>query len=533
VSTSAYDGVTDISSVVSFGEESHSSGTPNGNTELINFNGEVVKQRIRRPLTPVTKAKAALIRHLESCRVCRARRVACDLEHHDIPSLEVARKAKAHTRQRAQSVQQTRSTISNSSQHASGPGAAAQNDTSGTMERTSTLFLGIGQRDELLHTPSSDPAPADSQSHALPDYLSEISSYRDVPAPANNHAVSFVNTDRYVGYQDGQMIALGVLRGFFYYCTHLDGLCQQAFEDAEALQTHFETHFSYNRISPAHRYICSSCQYMNNFLNGPCYNCGSEGTIEMWIYGNYICMPTFQRYGHDGQDFLRNDSAPYFPAMGYGMSNINMDFGLGGGMDNGDFTTGGGMNQGNFYQNDNNFEDPGSQGGNDNGYTTPRSGGYPFQGNWARHRVKASPLTARSWCAKALQAYRHHKIITLTLMLLVAFTLLFEAHEWLLTKARMLTPFSLLSHPNLPVFGFVGVLASFAMCYTYWSVKKLGVQRVRRAQCVSTFVVEDSRRNRANASQRPHRCPLHDIPTLSFHYRQTSSNTFVCGGLLS
>lgn len=228
-------------------------------------------------------------------------------------------------------------------------------------------------------------------------------------------------------------------------------------------------------------------------------------------------MPTFQRYGPDGQDFLRNDSAPYIPAMGYGMSNMNMnmDFGLDGGMGNGNYTTGG-MNQGNFfYQDNNNFEDPGSQGGDENGYTTPRSGGHPFQGNWARHRVKASPFTARYWYGKAMQTYRHHKVVTFTLMLLVALILLFQAHEWLLTKARMFTPLSLLSHPNLPVFGFVGVLASFAMCYTYWSVKKLGVQRVRRAQC------------------RSYRCPLHDIPTFSFQHRQTAPNAFVRGGLFS
>ena len=533
VSTSAYDGVTDISSVVSFGEESHSSGTPNGNTELVNFNGVVVKQRIRRALTPVSRAKAALIRHLESCPVCRTRRVACDLEHHDIASLEDARRKKARTRQRAQSVQQARSTISNSSQNASGSADSAL--TGGTMGQTSTLFLGIGQRDELLHTPSSDPTPADPQSPALPDYLSEIPSYGEVPAPGNDLTVPYVNADPYVGYQDGQMIALGVLRGFLYYCTHLGELCQHTFGDAEALQRHFETHFSYTRISPAHRYICSSCQCINNFLNGLCYRCGSEGTIEEWIYGSYISMPTFQRYGPDGQDFLRNDSVPYFLSMGYEMPNMGMDFGLGGGMDNGDFNTGGGMNQGDyFYQNDNSFEDPGSQGGHDTGYTTPRSGGrYHFQGNWSQHRVKTSPVADRYRYATALHTSCHHKIIALALTLLAAFTLLFQVHEWLLTKARMFTPFSILSHPHLPALGFAGFLVSFVTCYTYWSFKKLGGQRVRRAQCVSTFVVEDWAKKRANTSQRSHRCPLHDIQTFSIHYRPTAQNTFVRGGLFS
>lgn len=516
VSNSAYDGVTDMSSVVSFtGEESPSSATPNGSTELISYTGERVRQRIRRPLSPVTKAKAALIRHLVSCWVCRSRRVPCPFEHHDIASLEKARQAKARTRQRAQSVQQSRSSISNSSQHTSGEISADLSASGGSLGQTNTL-LGVGQAEQLLQNPSSDVAPTDSQSPAYAfdaDPLAEIPSYRDVPNPANL-SLSYANTDPYAGYQDGQMIALGVLRGF-YICAHLDGLCQQSFEDAEALQTHFETHFAYNRITPAHRYICFNCQCMNNFPSGPCYSCRNEGTIEIWIYGNFIRGPTYQRYGPDGQDLLRNNSlAPFFQSV-YG-SGSNMDFQFGGGMNNGNFTTGG-MNQGGFYyQNDNSFEDPGSQGDdNGNGYNTPRSGGFPFQGNWAWHRSKESPSTARYWYAKTLQTYRHHKFILLTLVLLVAMTCLYQAHEWLLNKARVFTPLALLSHPNLPVFGFVGVLASFAMCYSYWSVKKLGIQRVRRAQC------------------RPHRCPLHDLPTLSFHYRQTAANTFVRGGVFS
>lgn len=536
VSNSAYDGVTE--SVVSFtGEESPGSATPNGSTELISYTGERVKQRIRRPLSPVTKAKAALIRHLESCWVCRSRRVPCPFEHHDIDSLEKARQAKDRTRQRAKSLQQSRSSNASSSNRTSGVVPADQPASGGSLGQTTSL-LGVGLADQLLDNPSSDPVPNDPQSPALPDPLSDIASYRDVPGSANL-AMSFSNTDPYVGYQDGQMVALGVLRGFLFYCAHLDGLCPHGFdphgfENAEALQTHFETHFAYTRITPADRYICSYCQCINNFPSGPCYNCGSEGTIEMWIYGRFIRMPTYQHYRPDGQDFLRNNSsAPFYPAMGYGMG--NMVFGLGGGMGNGNgnFTTGS-MNQGGYYdlQNDNNLGDPSSQGGN--GYNTPRSGGYPpFQGTWTRNRAKASPFTGRHWYAKAPQTYRHHKFLLLTLLLLVAFTLLFQAHEWLLLRARKFTPTSLLSHLNLPVFGFVGILASFATCYGYWSVKKLGVQRVRRAQCVSRIHGERLEGMCANMLQRPHRCPLHDLPTLSFHYRQTAPNTFARGDVFS
>lgn len=534
VSDSAYDGVTE--SVVSFtGEESPGSATPNGSTELISFTGERVRQRIRRPLTPVTKAKAALIRHLESCWVCRSRRVPCPLEHHDIDSLEKARQARARTRQRAQSVQQSRSSDASFS---NAPSADQPNAGGSQGQMTSLLGVGggVGQADQFQEVKPFETAHTDSQSSTFAtetetDLLTEIPSHPNVAGPANiamPAMPTMTYTDPYATYQNGQMFPLGVFRGFFYFCAHLDGLCQHPFEDAEALQTHFETHFSYNRIAPAHRYVCSYCQWINNFSSGPCYNCGSENTIETWIYGNFIRVPTYQRYGPDGQDFLRNNSStPFFSAAG-GNGMGTFDFGLGG-MDNGNgnFTTGG-MNQGGGYynfQNNNNIGDPSSQGDNDGG-NTPRSGGFP-QGNWTRtrNRAKASPLTARYWYAK----YRHHKFLLLTLLLLVAFTLLFKAHDWVLTKARSITPTS--QNPNLPVLGFVGFLASFAMCYTYWSVKKVGVQRVRRAQCVSSFR-ERVYGRQANTFQRAQRCPLHDLPTFSFHYRQTAPNTFVHGAVI-
>jgi hypothetical protein len=75
VSTSAYDGMTDISSVLSFNGEEASSGQGNDSSELIAYTGERVKQRVRKPLSPTAKAKAALIRCLRSCASCHYRRV--------------------------------------------------------------------------------------------------------------------------------------------------------------------------------------------------------------------------------------------------------------------------------------------------------------------------------------------------------------------------------------------------------------------------------------------------------------------------
>lgn len=74
--SSAYDGFTDRSSLLSFTEEeSGPSGQGNGTADLIAFNGKRVKHRVRKPLSPIAKAKAALIRCLGSCASCRSRRV--------------------------------------------------------------------------------------------------------------------------------------------------------------------------------------------------------------------------------------------------------------------------------------------------------------------------------------------------------------------------------------------------------------------------------------------------------------------------
>jgi hypothetical protein len=74
--SSAHDGFTDISSLVSFTEEeSGPPGQGNGTSDLIAFDGKRVKRRVRKPLSPIAKAKAALIRCLGSCASCRNRRV--------------------------------------------------------------------------------------------------------------------------------------------------------------------------------------------------------------------------------------------------------------------------------------------------------------------------------------------------------------------------------------------------------------------------------------------------------------------------
>jgi hypothetical protein len=79
--TSNYGAATE--SVVSFDDNgSPSSAAANAGSGQVAFDGSVVKTRTRRPLSPMAKAKAALIRHLGSCWVCRSRRVPVSTSIH-------------------------------------------------------------------------------------------------------------------------------------------------------------------------------------------------------------------------------------------------------------------------------------------------------------------------------------------------------------------------------------------------------------------------------------------------------------------
>ena len=76
VSTSRNVEETDLTSVISFdNNESPPSAKAASKATFKAFNGKIVKPRSRKKLSPTAKAKAALIRYLGSCSVCRSRRV--------------------------------------------------------------------------------------------------------------------------------------------------------------------------------------------------------------------------------------------------------------------------------------------------------------------------------------------------------------------------------------------------------------------------------------------------------------------------
>jgi hypothetical protein len=351
------------------------------------------------------------------------------------------------------------------------------------MGQTNSL-LGLGQNEQLLQTFSTP--TIDPQSPAA-DPLVGIEAQGSTPSFTNVidtiDVSSLLDPNPYASYQDRQMFALGVHRERFI-CQHLEALCAGRFQTQEELETHFEnTHFAFTRIKPAHRYICSHCQTWNTQATGSCSGCGIDGSIEIWIYGNFIRTPSFQRYSPDGQDLFKREvtsSAPYFSSS-YTFTNTD-PFGPGLG-DAGSFN--GGTNQGGYpYHNNGSFGNPSSQGYNHGAFNTPGSGSYLGQGNGSvrgRQRVHSSSLFFRHCLMKAAQKYRCYKFVLLTMALLVMVSILVETLDWLIMKGRAVH-----FRSNLPVIGFVSVLVSFALCYKYWSVKHMGPLRgPRRAQCVS------------------------------------------------
>ena len=344
-------------------------------------------------------------------------------------------------------------------------------------------LLGLGQNEELLFPPTAlDTTHLDAQSPGgvFHDPLAEI------PAPDPSHyRATDMSTGPYSTYQNNDMVAIGVGRGYFY-CQHLDGLCQEYFEDSDSLQTHFEiNHFPFTRINPAHRLLCSVCHCLNNYPTGPCSQCGTHGSIELWIYGHFIRIPSRRRHGPDTQDLRNVSSSNKYYSSSYGQPSIDSQWDADPN-NNGSF--GDGANEGHYhYQDGNTYSGPPPQGYDYGSYNGPQPGGYQSQGNsfsWARQTAPIDSNAVRFWYSKAVQTCRHHKLVLLTFILLVAIMLGFT-HDWIISKTRMAIPRAAAGfRTHLPMIGFVSVLGSGVMC---WSLKHLSVQRVRRAQCVSTL----------------------------------------------
>lgn len=309
-------------------------------------------------------------------------------------------------------------------------------------------LIGLGQQPDLLQVNfnstggSHSPVFADSMMDPL----------------ASIDAMS-----QYTSYQNGQMLRIGVHRGFFFLCQHLGGQCQQMFNNPEELQTHFETaHFAFTRIDPSHRYHCFGCENMSNTLNGPCLVCGLPGPKEVWIYGSFIRASAHERFAPDGQDFYPFLDDPFLNTTYSGDLSPDMDLSPG---NNGGFDMNFGDFDQDFYQSNSTYQAPGSgpgPRGNSLDAHIPQQGNFQFRGTQFGKAGNMDSVYTRDWFTKVLPTCRRHKLILIVTTLLLAAICTTKTRFWFIGKARAIP-----AHSKLPIVSFVGLVISLALCHTY------------------------------------------------------------------
>lgn len=405
------------------------------------------------------------------------------MEHHDIKGLEEL--WQACEGQRPQ--RKTSSSGSDTSQGTTTFTAPKQENTASASQ--SDALAGIGG--ELLDDYSKFESIDTALDIVSPGGVDEEQQVK-FPAPATLNFVApnfpVLDPNPYSTYQNGQMIAIGVYRNGFYHCQHLGGLCQQYFDDPELLQYHFELfHFAFTRIDPATRYICSAenCLIMNENSSGPCYNCGSHNTIEPWIYGHYMRVPSFQRHAPDGQPVQGYDAfQPPFSSYSFPSPNSQWDSDANGNYT--DFNT-----PGNFtFQNNNTYGgssyDYNASQDSDNGGQSPAN---MFGNGNTRYSSRGTDYNSRTAYAKVEQNCRRQIYLALGLCL-VAFTTIGLAYQLMRPKARttfLPTTNTMDSHP--PIVGFVSIVASFA---TSFSAKRFVSHRAKSVSIYMSMVLRSS-----------------------------------------
>ena len=273
-----------------------SPSTKGKSKELVAFDGSIVKTRTRKRLSPKTRAKAALIRYLGSCESCHGRSVSvcllnatfkpfadtpqCPLDHHDIAALEAARKAAAFRQQHPEHPTYPLSaSTSNSSQYVP-HNTSDQSDDASTLQ--ANTLMGVGQSVE-----SYEPNMLDISAVAtsIESFNQEIPS----PEPAYYVPLESRSTPPFTTQDDSRPsdLFLGTWRPNYYYCNAVTG-CREIFNDIESLQSHFaDAHFSFERLPAPLRFICLSCNTLNDRYEGPCASCG-QAIIDVQVWGKFI-----------------------------------------------------------------------------------------------------------------------------------------------------------------------------------------------------------------------------------------------------
>ena len=438
-------------SVLSFDrDESPSSAMANASNEFTAYNGAKVKTRKRDKLNPEAKAKAALIRHLGSCWVCRARRVPCPLDHHDEAALESGLRERNSRRQIV--VQPVNRPFRASTSPQPSHSLLEQNP--------EILGRSVSQRNPQTRTPNPELAFLGQDFNPAVGFQSPIYA-PDIMDPL----ASIDAQSQYTQYRDGQMFLIGIIRQNLFECQHLvaGGRCNQRFRSPDELQSHFETlHFAFTRINPCHRFHCFGCEEMCD-PNQPCPQCGLPGLKEVRIYGNYIRSQQLNRFLDDGSDLFSFDDYNNNNLFSAGGLSPDAEFGLGnpdfGGANFGD------LGQSDYQNNNNNTYTPGS-GSQHSGFDAgdaPQQGRFQCQSHQFANSEEASPIPSRGW----FQTFQQDKppIFVIAILLSLTFTIANPSHFIGATKA-------ISSHLDEPITGFAFAVTSFVLSHTiFCSIK--------------------------------------------------------------
>ncbi|PBP16635.1 hypothetical protein BUE80_DR012635 [Diplocarpon rosae] len=464
LANSGYENVTDLSSVVSFDDEDEpNSAAAKVEGELMSFDGKKVRQRRRKKLDPVARAKAALVRHLDQYLT----EFKCPLDHHDISLLEKLRQQRLEA-QRPRAGEDPGSSVSSSSQQKITTLSTWQNTRPGVSQ--SNALMGVGTKLDLGLVSGNYTSQLDIQSPgeaALGDILS------DSPAPAVHLHVATdlpnFSPGPYASYQDGQMIAIGVHRNRYFYCQHLDGLCNEYFATDEQLQVHFETvHFAFTRIHPAHRLMCSSCSSLNHDLLSPCTNCFLFGALELWVYGNFIPISSFHRYAPGPQGIGSITPDTIFSTTSYPNLDLQWDQdpnrgNYGGYTDPGSYHVGEGGGGGSVF------------GGSQHDYEATNYSNYStnYQGNMLNgtRELAKEPVSIHILHGKARKSSQRHAHLVSCCLLVLGMITLSVMHYHVLCNDHL--PMEIRTH--LSRMEFIGMKDCFGTCLSVRS-------RLRRTQ---------------------------------------------------
>jgi len=192
--------------------------------------------------------------------------------------------------------------------------------------------------------------------------------------------------------------------------------------------------------------------------------------MEVKIYGNFIRMPTYQRYAPDGQDFL-TEHGNQFSAPLY-ISDSNPDIGRGMGNHGGFDMNFDSMNQGGFYQNHNSHHAPGPGPQNNFGFDTQQPGGFQFQGSqFGDTSDIVEPIIVDITNPKVPGTCRWQKPIFIVAAVLFATSFVTQTQGWVMAKGKVVE-----LQPFLPFLGFMTLFASFVISQKFLAIKHPGRQ---------------------------------------------------------